>query len=132
MPTAIDTAVELLGTRQNELVQDREKIRVQLREIESELTRIDAAVKSLRGRPERSPSSGPSKARAGSVKDVVVQALRDLGSMSPAELSEHLVDGGQLESGREGSIRTALWQLRKDGLVDTDPQGRSRLVGASV
>jgi hypothetical protein len=132
MTTAIDTAVELLGTRQGELVQDREKLRAQLRDIESELSRIDAAVKSLRGRPERAVSSGPSKARAGSVKDVVVQALRQSGSMTPADLSEHLVGGGQLEAGREGSIRTALWQLRKDGLVDTDPQGRSRLVGASV
>jgi DNA-binding transcriptional ArsR family regulator len=132
MTTAIDAAVELLGNRQGELVQDREKLRSQLRDIESELARIDAAVKSLRGRPERMVSSGPSKARAGSVKDVVVQALRESGSMSPADLSERLVSGGQLEAGREGSIRTALWQLRKDGLVDTDQQGRSRLVGASV
>ncbi len=132
MATAIDTAVELLGTRQGELEQDREKLRRQLREIESELSRIDAAVKSLRGRADRPPSTSPSKARAGSVKDIVVQALREFGGLSPADLSERLVSSGLLESGREGSIRTALWQLRKDGLVDTDPQGRSRLVGASV
>jgi hypothetical protein len=136
MSSALDSAAEILLTRKVELEHDRDATREMLREIEAEIARIDGAVRSLRGSAKVDRSvrvSGPAgagvaKTRAGSVKDLVIKHLEEHGPATPQEIGSSMLVSGQLEAGREGSVRTALWQLRKDGVVDTDPSGKSALV----
>ena len=128
MSSAVESAVELLNSRRQELEHDRDIAGRLLRDIDAEVSRIDGAIRSLRGatpRADRSSAAGSPKAREGSVKDLVLKALHNEGGLTPSELSARLIAEGHMEPGREGSVRTALWQLRKDRLIDTDANGKS-------
>jgi hypothetical protein len=132
MSTSLETVTELLAVHLVELEKDRERLRRELRSVEGELTRVQSAMKSLRGKSER-PATGtpPSKIRGGSVKAIVLEALHSSPDLTPSDLAQKLISAGKLSAGKEGSVRTALWQLRKDGLIVTDADGRSILAAST-
>jgi hypothetical protein len=139
MSTSLENVTELLALHQAELEKDREKLRRELRDVEGELARVTSAMKSLRAKPERAGKTlnadvareGTSKIRTGSVKALVIETLRATPLLTPAELTQLLFESGQLSEGKEGSVRTALWQLRKDDAITTDVNGRSQLASST-
>jgi chromosome segregation ATPase len=132
MSTSLETVTELLAAHLVELEKDRERLRRELRGVEGELTRVQAAIKSLRGKSERPTTATlPSKLRGGSVKAIVLEALQSSPELTPLDLTQKLINAGKLSAGKEGSVRTALWQLRKDGVIVTDADGRSTLAAST-
>jgi hypothetical protein len=121
----------ILQQHVEKLLSQQSALQTELKLIDRELGRVRSALSALRSEPTKSVKPrGPvavRASRAGSVKSLVIELLaQSHEGLTPADLATRLVEAGDLEEGREGSIRTALWQLRRDGQITTDASGKSR------
>jgi hypothetical protein len=132
--SAVDDAIGLLRKRETEL---ERAIAV----ASEELHRVRTAVRALSPdavSPKRAPSvtgtGGTNSNGRKTVKAAVVELMGSDGSRSwtPAEISEGLNANGTVEGDRDGAVRTALWQLRREGRVATDSGGRTSLVTMTI
>lgn len=124
---AIADAIELLRAR-------REQTQTEIGRLQGEIARIDGALQSLGGTaPKQAVSSKPAPSEEKAASMTITGAIEaTVNSMdrwwSIDDLAHELspMQGFRTDEQLRGTIRTALWNLRKRGKVTTNGQGRQK------